>query len=147
LNRRLVDVGDVARMALALVEERARHRDLTLSADISPRLPAVSADPDRLQRVILNLLDNAVKFTPGGGRVALTVIKRDVEVEVTVQDTGRGMGEQERENAFEPYYRGQGGGTGLGLTIARAIVEAHGGRMGIESAAGQGTRAWFTLPL
>jgi signal transduction histidine kinase len=147
LSRRPVDVGDVARAAVTLVEDRARHRDLTLSTDIPPHLPVVSADPDRLQRVILNLLDNAVKFTPGGGFVALTVFERDSEVEVAVQDTGRGMDEQERENAFEPYYRGQGGGTGLGLTIARAIVEAHGGRMGIESTAGQGTRAWFALPL
>jgi NtrC-family two-component system sensor histidine kinase KinB len=141
-----VDVGDVARTALALVEDRASHRGLSLTAEIPPDLPTISADPDRLQRVILNLLDNAVQYTPGGGRVSLTVTVRDAEVEVAVQDTGRGMSEEERDRIFEPYYRGQGGGAGLGLTIARAIVEAHGGRIGITSAAGQGTRAWFTLP-
>jgi signal transduction histidine kinase len=64
-----------------------------------------------------------------------------------VQDTGRGMSDEERERAFESYYRGEGGGAGLGLTIARAIVEAHGGRIGIESSLGQGSRVWFTLPL
>jgi signal transduction histidine kinase len=146
LSCRPVDVGDVARTALALVEDRASHRGLSLAAEIPADLPTISADPDRLQRVILNLLDNAVQYTPGGGRVSLTVTARDAEVEVAVQDTGRGMSEEERDKVFEPYYRGQGGGAGLGLTIARAIVEAHGGRIDITSAAGQGTRAWFTLP-
>ena len=112
---------------------------------IPPSLPTISADPDRLQQVILNLLDNAIKFTPGGGQVTLAVTQREDEIEVSVQDTGRGMSDQERERAFESYYRGEGGGAGLGLTIARAIVEAHGGQMGIESSVGQGTSVWFTL--
>jgi two-component system phosphate regulon sensor histidine kinase PhoR len=107
----------------------------------------VSADPDRLQRVILNLLDNGIKFTPGGGQVALTAVRKTGEIEISVQDTGAGMSDEERERAFEPYYRGEGGGAGLGLAIARATVEAHGGRMGIESEETQGTRVWFTIPL
>jgi signal transduction histidine kinase len=148
LNRRPVDVGDVARTVIALVEGRASHRGLTLAAEIAPDLPTVLADPDRLERVILNLLDNACKFTPAGGDVSLTVAARDAEVEVAVQDTGAGMSEEERERAFEPYYRGrEGSGTGLGLAIARAIVEAHDGRMGLESALSKGTRVWFALPL
>jgi signal transduction histidine kinase len=146
LNRCPVDVGAVARAAVALSEGRAHHRSVALHADIPPDLPEVSADPDRVQRVVLNLLDNAIKFTPGGGRVALAVTQRDGEIEVSVRDTGRGMGEEEQERAFELYYRGEGGGAGLGLTIARAVVEAHGGRIGIESKPGQGSRVWFTLP-
>jgi signal transduction histidine kinase len=146
LSRRPLDLGAVASAAVALSEGRACHRGVALSADIPPSLPEVVADPDRLQRVILNLLDNAIKFTPGGGRVALAVAQRDEEIEVSVRDTGRGMSEEEQERAFEPYYRGEGGGAGLGLTIARAIVEAHGGRMGIESSSDQGSRVWFTLP-
>lgn len=146
LKRSLVDVGDIARAAIALSEERARHRNIALNAEIPPNLPSISADGDRLQRVILNLLDNAIKFTPGGGRVTLTVTQGEGEVEVSVHDTGRGMSEEQRGRAFEPYYRGEGGGVGLGLTIARAIVEAHDGRMGIESNLGQGSRVWFTLP-
>ena len=147
LSRRPLDIGAIIRDAIALSEGRARHRGIALSADIPPDLPKVLADPDRLQRVILNLLDNAIKFTPGGGRVALAVTRRAGEVQVSVQDTGRGMSHEEQERAFEPYYRGEGGGSGLGLTISRAIVEAHGGQMGIESNLGQGTRVWFTLPL
>jgi signal transduction histidine kinase len=189
LNRRPVDVSAIARAAVTLSEGRAHHRNITLNTDIPlldgrracpersrraptepASLPTISADPDRLQQVILNLLDNAIKFTPSGGQVTLAVTQREGgalsgstepssraqaeglaevlsrgEIEVSVQDTGRGMSDEERERAFEPYYRGEGGGVGLGLTIARAIVEAHGGQMGIESSVGQGTRVWFTL--
>ena len=76
----------------------------------------------------------------------MTVRRKANEIEIGVQDTGRGLSDEEQERAFEPYYRGQGGGAGLGLTIARAIVEAHGGQMGIENSQGQGCFAWFTLP-
>jgi signal transduction histidine kinase len=185
LHRQPVDVGSVARTAATLTEARARHRGVALKAEIQPGLPVVSADSDRLQQAILNLLDNAIKFTPRRGQVTLSVIHRQVtletqeeiglpkgHVELGVQDTGRGMSSEERERAFEPYYRGGaapaarvaqrgrprserdeeqagpgGGGSGLGLTIARAIVEAHGGQIGIESSPGQGSRVWFRLPL
>lgn len=147
LDCRMVDVGEVAHDALALVEERANHRNVTLSGNISPGLPMACVDLDRVERVVLNLLDNGIKFTPAGGEVALFVVQRPEEIEISVQDTGRGMTAEEQERAFEPYYRGAGGGTGLGLAIARAIVEAHGGRMSVESNPGQGTRVWFTLPL
>jgi signal transduction histidine kinase len=146
LDRQTVDVGAVAREAVALYEGRAKHRNIALSIEILAGLSQISADADRLQRVILNLLDNAIGFTPGGGEVTLTVAQDGAGIKVSVQDTGRGMSEEEQARAFEPYYRGAGGGAGLGLTIARAIVEAHGGRMGVESDPGQGSRVWFTLP-
>ena len=147
LDRRPVDVGAIICDAVALSEARARHRTIVLSADVPSGLPMIAADADRLRRVVLNLLDNALKFTPGEGKVTLAVKKRERELEISVQDTGRGMSTQERERAFEPYYRGQGGGVGLGLAIAQAVVQAHGGRMGIESVQDQGCRVWFTLPL
>jgi signal transduction histidine kinase len=147
LDCKTVDVGEIARDALVVVRERANHRNIRLSDRISPGLPPARVDRDRVERVILNLLDNGIKFTPAGGEVALSVRQREKEIEINVQDTGRGMTAEERERAFEPYYRGAGGGTGLGLAIARAIVEAHGGRMSVESKQGQGTRVWFTLPL
>jgi signal transduction histidine kinase len=147
LDRHPLDLGVTARSAVTLCGERARHRGVALHATIPASLPEILADADRLQRIILNLLDNAIKFTPRGGRVTLAVTQREGAVEISVQDTGRGMGGEEQQRAFEPYYRGKGGGAGLGLTIARAIVEAHGGQMGIESSPGQGSRIWFTLPL
>jgi signal transduction histidine kinase len=147
LNCIPVDVGDIARDAFALTQAQAHHRDLTLKAEVASALPTISADPDRLGQIVLNLLDNAIKFTPGGGQVTLSVVGREAEIELSVEDTGRGMDDEEQERAFEAYYRGSGGGTGLGLTIARAIVEAHGGRIGIQSSSGQGSRVFFTLPL
>ncbi|MFN2269264.1 MAG: ATP-binding protein [Anaerolineae bacterium] len=166
LERRMIDVGEIARDAVALCEARASHRNVALSAEIPSDLPQISADADRLQRVILNLLDNAIGFTPAEGSVVLRVealgqgdggtrgqgeegisISPSPCLRVSVCDTGRGMSEEEQARAFEPYYRGEGGGAGLGLTIARAIVEAHGGQMGIESDPGQGSRVWFILPL
>jgi signal transduction histidine kinase len=147
LNRRPVDVSTIANAAVTLSEGRAHHRNITLNTIIPPTLPTIPADPDRLQQVILNLLDNAIKFTPSGGQVTLTVTQREGDIEISVQDTGQGMSDEEQERAFEAYYRGEGGGAGLGLTIAQAIVEAHGGQMGIESSLGQGSRVWFTLPL
>jgi signal transduction histidine kinase len=146
LDRHPTDVGAIARDAIALNKGRADHRSIALHVEVSSGLPEVFADPDRLQRVILNLLDNAIRFTPGGGQVTLAVKRMGAGIEVSVQDTGRGMSEEEQTRAFEPYYRGEGGGSGLGLTIARAIVEAHGGQMGIESSPDQGSRVWFTLP-
>jgi len=119
LELRPVGVGDIARDAVALCEGQASHRNVALSAEVPPDLPEVSADPDRLQRAILNLLDNAIRFTPGGGQVSLVMRRNSGGVEVSVQDTGRGMSEEEQTRAFEPYYRGEGGGAGLGLTSAR----------------------------
>jgi signal transduction histidine kinase len=166
LEYRAVDIGAVAREAVALCDARARHRNIALSGEIPADLPQVSADADRLQRVILNLLDNAIRFTPTGGSVLVRVEavehgdreagrqgEKNISVPlfpcllVSVRDTGRGMSEEEQARVFEPYYRGEGGGVGLGLTIARAIVEAHGGQMGVESGPGQGSRVWFTIPM
>jgi signal transduction histidine kinase len=150
LNRQPVDIGAVARAAASLSQARAQHRGIGLAVHVPPGLPPLAGDADRLERVILNLLDNAIKFTPGGGQVALCVERRADgagEVEVSVQDTGPGMAPEECERAFDAYYRGDRGGAGLGLSISRAIVEAHGGRMGIQSEAGRGSRVWFTLPL
>jgi signal transduction histidine kinase len=140
------DIVEMCSTGASLSRPAAEHRGIELETHIPAALPVVSADGDRLQRVLLNLLDNALKFTPKGGRITLTVTQRREAVEISVEDTGRGMTDEELEQAFQPDYRGPGGGTGLGLGIAQAIVEAHGGSIGIESSPGQGTRAWFTLP-
>ena len=142
-----LDVSAVARDAVGLSEARASHRNIALVLEAPSMGPLALADADRVQRVILNLLDNAIKFTEPDGRVVLTVEQRESEARVSVLDTGRGMTDEERDRAFEPYYRGAGGGVGLGLAIARAVVEAHGGRMGLESELGKGCCVWFTLPL
>jgi len=146
LNLAATDVAEVCTTAVCLNRDAAEHRGIELGANIPSSPLSILADGDRLQRVVVNLLDNAIKFTPRGGRITLAVTERQEEVQISVQDTGRGMTEEELEEALRPDIRGHGGGTGLGLSISRAIVEAHGGRMGIESSQDRGTRVWVSLP-
>lgn len=141
------DVADVCSTAVRLSKATAEHRGIALEADVPPNLPAICADRDRLQRVILNLLDNAIKFTPAGGRVTLAVTEEEGRVQISVRDTGRGMSAEEVATALESDHGGPSGGVGLGLVISRAIVEQHGGRMAIESSPGEGTLVSLVLPV
>jgi signal transduction histidine kinase len=140
------DLAAVARSAAELVEGRARRLGVALILDLPLDLPPISADADRLQQVVVNLLDNALKFTPAGGRVWLRILYDENAVDLVVADEGPGLGEVEKERVFEPYYRGPGGGAGLGLTIAHEIVAAHGGQIWLEARPEGGTEAHFRLP-
>ena len=146
LRRTTTDLAAVARSAMALTGEKARRLGVALVLDLPDRPPLVSGDADRLQQVTLNLLDNALRATPAGGQVRVQVTSGPAEAVLTVADTGRGLTPDEAAHAFEPYFRGPGGGTGLGLTIAREIVEAHGGRIWLKSKPEGGTEAGFALP-
>lgn len=124
---------------------------VALRAELPAGLVAAEANPDKLRRVLLNLLQNAIRHTPPDGSVAISAIAADGTLEVEVADTGPGIAEADRPHVFEPFYRGgphaarNGPGGGLGLAIARAIVEAHGGRIWLAPGAG-GARVRFTLP-
>ena len=125
-----------------------------------PDLAFADANPDKLRRVLLNLLQNAIHHTPRDGAVAIRAAATNGTVEVEVADTGIGIAPEDRPHVFDPFYRGGDEaartrpGSGLGLAIARAIVEAHGGRIWLASAAGGvggvggvgGTQIHFTLP-
>lgn len=114
--------------------------------------PLVYVDPDRIQQVILNLLSNAIEFTPQGGSITVAVTRHNGHLRVAVTDTGIGIPAEDVPRIFDRFYRVDKarartlGGTGLGLAIAREIISAHGGQMGIESVEGQGTTVWFTVP-
>lgn len=114
--------------------------------------PLIYADPDRLQQVLLNIVSNAVEFTPDGGTIAITIEPGEQEVLVEVSDTGIGIPAEDLPRLFDRFYRvdksrtRQMGGTGLGLAIARQIVEGHGGRISVTSTLGQGTTVSFTVP-
>jgi len=115
-------------------------------------LPMVLADPDRLERVLGNLLGNALKYSPPDGEVTVTLAEQDGSVEVSVSDRGPGIAPEELPHLFERYYRARAGrqcseGLGLGLYIAKSLVEAHGGHIWVESELGKGTTFFFTLPL
>lgn len=127
----------------------AGEKGVALAVDV-PELPTVIGDADRLAQVFINLLDNAVSHTPDGGRIRVTGQAAGGWIRVTVIDTGPGIGPKQLPRVFERFYQAdeaRSGGAGLGLAIAQEIVEAHGGRIWVESELGQGSRFFVELPV
>ncbi|MFN2169284.1 MAG: ATP-binding protein, partial [Anaerolineae bacterium] len=145
LRRTRVDLTNAAEQATLLVAGKASRMGISLDLDLADSLAPVSADPDRLQQVIINLLDNAFKVTPAGGTIQVKTASSGSEVTFTVLDSGLGVTDEVAARAFEPYFSSTGG-AGLGLTIAREIVTAHGGRIWLVSRAGEGAECGFALP-
>jgi two-component system, OmpR family, phosphate regulon sensor histidine kinase PhoR len=152
-------VADLAAVPLDRLRSQAERGDLKLVVDIPADLPEVLVDQERVQQVITNLLHNAIKFTPAGGEIRVSAHEDNppagdaTEVVVAVQDNGIGISRQDLPRVFERFYKSDRartrsrGGTGLGLAIARHIVEAHGGRIWVESKEGRGSTFFFTLPI
>ena len=147
------DLGEALEAVLAIIGPQAAGKGVSLAADVPPDLPRALADGDRLTQILINLLDNAVKFTPAGGRVTVTAAVQDQMVEIAVADTGIGIPSTDLPRITERFYRvdkarsRELGGTGLGLAIVKHLVQAHGGALGIESESGKGTTVRFTLPV
>jgi len=136
---------------LILVRERAERRGVALRSAIDPSLGAFRADERKLKQVLLNLLSNALKFTPEGGRVDVAARALDGGAEISVTDTGVGIAPEDQQSVFEEFRQVGAAarkveGTGLGLAISRKFVELHGGRLGVESTLGKGSTFTFTLP-
>lgn len=157
LDLRPVDVGALVAHAVDKLQPLAQTGGLTLVLHSLPGV-WVTADRDRLEQVLTNLIDNALKYTPAGGRVEVSVTLEHDDVAVAVSDTGRGIRPEDVPHVFERFYRADrsrtrgpsigaaSGGTGLGLAITKHIVEAHGGRIGVRSQLDEGTTFTFTLP-
>ncbi|GAB4225401.1 MAG: hypothetical protein Kow0062_27750 [Acidobacteriota bacterium] len=140
-----VDAGRAVEEAVTRHEGAARARGVRLEARVDEPGATISADPEDLRRVLDNLVGNAVKFTPRGGRVSVGLVPGPRGyVELVVEDTGIGIPGDERDKVFEPFFRGRGArdapGTGLGLAMVRRIVERHGASIELDSRVGQGTR-------
>ena len=134
---------DVVASHRATADETGVHLDLEASG-----LRPILVDPARIRQVMTNLVANAVRFTPAGGRIVLSAVGTDDAVTIRVSDTGPGMAPDEVEHAFDRFYRSPGSsGSGLGLSIARNLVEAHGGRIGLTSEPGAGLTVEVVLPL
>jgi signal transduction histidine kinase len=135
--------------AVSMLSPRASALSIALEVRIDERLPEVCCDPTRIQQVLANLVGNALKFTPAHREIVLVANRVGSEVWISVCDPGAGIAEHDLELVFERYWRGSTGrqGTGLGLFIARGIVEAHGGRIWVESEVGRGSTFTFTLPV
>jgi signal transduction histidine kinase len=147
-----MDLAAVIQAALDDVRPAAQEKKIELRVEVPSELPVLTGAPGRVRQVLDNLLSNAVKFTPEGGQVTLRVVEQDDHLEISVTDTGIGIPEDDQPFIFDDFYRARNapsGGTGLGLAIAKRIVEAHGGRIWVESPYAEGvsgSRFTFTLP-
>jgi signal transduction histidine kinase len=144
-----IDLVSTIKQALAPLYSHTRVGNIHLRFNPPPPLPVV-ADADRIQQVITNLVGNAIKYTPPGGRIEVAAVVVDGKVRVSVADTGPGMSQEVCAHVFDRFYRASGdtsSGLGLGLTIAREIVIHHKGDIWVESEPGAGSTFFFTLPL
>jgi signal transduction histidine kinase len=146
LLREEVDMRALCERAYATFAEEARARGVEYELELGEGAVLVT-DGDRVLQIVSNLLANALHWTPPGGRVELDLDARDGEVMVAVEDSGPGIGPEQRERIFRPFWSGDGGGTGLGLAIARELALALGGRLELDSEPGRGSRFVLVLPV
>jgi len=155
LDIRPVDASTLVRTVTKRLSPHAESKRITLNFELAPDLPHVLADEDRAVQVLTNLTGNALQYTPEGGRVTISAKRINSEIQFSIHDTGIGIPPEHLSHIFDRFYRvdksrsrQSGGGSGIGLTIARAIVEAHGGRIWVESAGNEkGSVFTFTLPI
>ncbi len=157
LNLGRVDTHALIQQAVAVFQEAARDKQIDLQAEIAEHTPSLWADEHRVRQVLYNLMANALRHTPPGG--AIRILSEPARltdgrpgVKIVVADTGPGLTAEEQQHVFDRFWRADSsrsrdkGGSGLGLTIARHLIEAQGGVIGVESEPGQGARFWFILP-
>jgi signal transduction histidine kinase len=148
-----LDMPGLADETLAVIRPECEQAGITLRNEIDPQTAPVMADSDRITQVLLNLLDNARRHTPAGGCITISAQPMGKMLRVCVSDTGTGIDAADLPYIFERFYRvdrartASAGGSGLGLSIVKAIITAHGGTVSAESSAAQGTRIYFSLPL
>jgi PAS domain S-box-containing protein len=152
LERHSIDPRELLRRIVDSVMPVALKKGQVLTFEAPSSLASVWADEDRLRQVVLNLINNALKFTSSGGKITLRARDDGANLIVEVQDTGRGMSKEEQAWLFEPYHRlesevGHLSGLGLGLSLAKTLVELHGGKIWVESEKGKGSTFSFSLPL
>ena len=146
------DLPGTIENTLTLVRERAQRRGIVLGRTVDERLGMVRADERKVKQVLLNLLSNALKFTPEGGKIDVRAALSNGVVEISVTDTGVGIAPEDQDKVFEEFRQvGTASkkveGTGLGLAISRKFIELHGGRIWVKSQVGAGSTFAFTLPL
>jgi signal transduction histidine kinase len=146
-----INPGPILEDCLSRVLPQAQANGQSLRLELPPSLPQVYGDRLRLSQIVLNLLQNAVKFTPEGGVITLRAREEKGSLTIEVEDNGPGIPEEEIENIFRPYYRLKGHenirGVGLGLSLVRRLVELHGGKIEVRSELGKGSRFYFSLPI
>jgi signal transduction histidine kinase len=151
LLRQPVDPGALLEHSALAYMAQAEQQEIALHVDVAPDLPPANLDADRMIQVLNNLVGNALRYTTAGGAIHLSAEKSNGDLRLKVQDSGVGIAAEDLPYVFERFYRGDrsrsdSGESGLGLAIARSIVEAHGGRITVESAPGAGTTFTMTIP-
>ena len=151
LERKLIDPCALIAPAVERMTVQAERGGLSLHMECPNDLPQTLADPDRMEQVMVNLLHNAIKFTPPGGKITVSGRAEGDRIIISVKDTGVGIASDHLQRIFERFYKADrarsGGGTGLGLSIARHLVEAHGGQIWADSDIGTGSTFYFSLPI
>ena len=159
LARQQVEMGQVLAKAVGRMRPQAEKEGVSITLDVPPDLPSVIGDAERLEQATVNLVHNAIKFTPAGGSVHVSATLTGGTVTVKVSDTGVGIAREDLSRIFERFYKadraraqaaaglGGGGGTGLGLAVVKHTVEAHGGTVGVESELGRGSTFSFSIPV
>ncbi len=153
LNRQTISADEVLEQALNQVQGLARNRNITIANSIAANTPSFSADPDLLRRVLVNLIGNSLKFCPAGSALVVNAAPQQNEVLFSVLDNGPGIAPEDCEKIFDKWGQaessqtGRKSSSGLGLTFCRLAVEAHGGKIWVESIVGQGSDFLFTIPL
>ena len=147
------DIAELIRQTVAAVQVQATGKGVSVSIDLPDKLPLVNIDPQRISQVLRNLLENAIAHTTKGGAITVVARERSDYVKVIVIDTGEGIPAKDLPNIFERFYRVDKsraratGGSGLGLTIAKRLVEAHGGKIEVQSEPGKGSSFSFFIPV
>jgi len=150
MSQEPVEMASVVADAVDRLRSQAEKQGLSLTVDVAADIPPIIGDGERLARVVVNLLHNAVKFTPAGGSVHVWAGLAEGDVTVRVSDTGVGIAPEDLPRIFERFYKSDraraSGGTGLGLAVVKHIVEAHGGTVSVESEQGRGSTFSFAIP-
>jgi signal transduction histidine kinase len=152
LEKELVDLARMVELAVTDFQAPAKQAGLSLTATIDPDVPRVYADAIHMRRMLDNLLGNALKFTPEGGRISVGMSRQEDEVLLVVSDTGIGISPDNLDKIFQRFYQVDGsskrryGGVGLGLALVKEIVESHDGAVSVASEVGQGTTFRISLP-
>jgi len=153
LVRQPEDIAQLIAQSITVIQPKMDSKGLVIAAEVQDNLPLVNIDYFRISQVLRNLLENAYKHTSGGGKITINAGVENAQLKISVIDTGEGIPVEELPNMFERFYRVDksraraGGGSGLGLTIVKRLVEAHGGRVGVHSELGKGSTFTFTLPI
>jgi two-component system phosphate regulon sensor histidine kinase PhoR len=151
LERDHISPGEMIRPAVERMRIQAERSGLSLTVECPDDLPAVNVDRSRMEQVLVNLIHNAIKFTPPGGSIQVRAWAQDRDVVLAIADTGMGIADEDLQRIFERFYKADrarsGGGTGLGLSIARHLVESHGGRIWAESEVGKGSTFFISIPI